>query len=247
MPLPSVLNHLFFLRLLIFSVFASCSQAPFLSLSFHFHFYLMEGRAKAILERGASEIRYCCFWTTNFTFTSSFLFFSIFDISVSIFILRLLLSTVSVGILLIFAFQANQLSICLNFGLICDLLPLVGAFMGWFFYFSNLGVSVLNFKMKGVGSSLRIFSPTGLLAFQMNRATQSFWGTKSEANVFLNMLSHVSFGLFQFSLGLPSVRSHLFFLRLLIFSGFAICSQPPFLSLYFHFHFYFMEGRAEAI
>ena len=174
MPLPSVLNHLFFLRLLIFSAFAICSQPPFLSLSFHFHFYKMELRAKAIQQRGASEIRYCCFWTTNFTFTSYSLFFFIFDISVSIFILRLLLCTVSVGICLIFAFRANQLSIRLSFGLICDLLPLVVGFMGWFFCFSNMSLCILTSKMKGVGSSLRTFSPTRLLAFQMKWATWSF-------------------------------------------------------------------------
>ena len=49
---------------------------------------------------------------------------------VSIFFLQVLLCTVSVGISLIFAFQVNQLSIRLNFGLICDLLPLVVVFMG---------------------------------------------------------------------------------------------------------------------
>ena len=63
-------------------------------------------------------------------FASSSLFFSIFDIFVSVFVLLLLLCTVIVGIRSIFAFQANQLNIHLNFDLIYDLLPLVVGFMG---------------------------------------------------------------------------------------------------------------------
>ena len=129
------------------------------------------------------------------------------------------------------------MSIPLNFGLISDLLLLVAGFMVWFFYFSNLGLCILNSKRKeGVGSSSRIFflllsslvfnsnGPHSHFEKQCLKPTISLICSATLFLISFNFLclchlfwATFSFSVFSFSLHLPSVLSHLFILCLVIF------------------------------
>jgi len=136
--LPSYLSHLFFL----------C----------HFIFILTWWKGERRPFRGEEPVRLgiVVFLQLTFYFFLFVLFY--FGHFCQYFRSAAPLCTVSVGIRLIFYFKANELSIRLNFELICDLLPLVLGFMGWFFYISNMGLCILNSRRKeGAGSSSKFF------------------------------------------------------------------------------------------